>query len=101
MGHTLFSKPSLARRVARSQAREEFKRFIAGRAVGVPPPPLRRLTDCTYLSFLSMWSYHTRRPRAVSSSQGVYSPLSGLERTHIGNTESWPALKQGEHAPFH
>src|SRR3989442_2555249 len=41
-------------------------RHLEGRAVGLPPPPLCRLTESTYLSFLSMWRYHTRRPRAVS-----------------------------------
>src|SRR5438552_18505620 len=94
-------QPREGRRVVGSQAQEGFKHLIAGRAEGLPPPPHRRLTASAKAVIASACGVTTLGDPARVPHCKESWPLSGHERTRIGKTKLRPAVKQGEHAPFH
>lgn len=76
-------------------------RHAAGRAEGLPPPPHRRLTASAKAVIASACGVTTLGDPARVPHCKESWPLSGHERTRIGKTKLRPAVKQGEHAPFH
>src|SRR6266496_3035429 len=75
--------------------------LLAGRAVGLPPPPHRHLTASAKAVIASACGVTTLGDPARVPHCKESWPFSGHRRTHIGKTKLRPAVKQGEHAPFH
>src|SRR5438094_6180937 len=94
------ARPALAPKCEFISARG-LRRLLAGRAEGLPPPPHRRLTASAKAVIASACGVTTLcDPARVPHCKESW-PLSGHERTRIGETKLRPAVKQGEHAPFH